>query len=101
MNHSIFIYIFIAALVSLLIRALPMTILRKQITNRFVRSFLYYVPYVTLAVTTFPAITEATKNPVAGYVALIVGIVVAWFRKNLFETAIVCCLSVLVMEFIL
>ncbi len=101
MNHSIFIYIFIAALVSLLIRALPMTILRKQITNRFVRSFLYYVPYVTLSVMTFPAITEATKNPVAGYVALIVGIVVAWFRKNLFETAIVCCLSVLVMEFIL
>lgn len=101
MNHSIFIYILIAALVSLLIRALPTTILRKQITNRFVRSFLYYVPYVTLSVMTFPAITEATKNPVAGYVALIVGIVVAWFRKNLFETAIVCCLSVLVMEFIL
>ncbi len=101
MNHSIFIYILIAALVSLLIRALPTTILRKQITNRFVRSFLYYVPYVTLSVMTFPAITEATKNPVAGYVALIVGIVVAWFRKNLFETAIMCCLSVLVMEFIL
>lgn len=101
MNHSIFIYILIAALVSLLIRALPTTILRKQITNRFVRSFLYYVPYVTLSVMTFPAITEATKNPVAGYVALIVGIVVAWFRKNLFETAIVCCLAVLLMEFIL
>ncbi len=100
MNHSIFIYILIAALVSLIIRALPTTILRKQITNRFVRSFLYYVPYVTLSVMTFPAITEATKNPVAGYLALIVGIIVAWFRKNLFETAIVCCLTVFVAEFI-
>ncbi len=99
MNHSIFIYILIAAVVSLLIRALPTTILRKQITNGFVRSFLYYVPYVTLSVMTFPAITEATKNPVAGYLALIAGILVAWFRKNLFETAIVCCLVVLVAEF--
>ena len=99
MNHSIFIYILIAALVSLIIRALPTTLLRRQITSRFVRSFLYYVPYVTLSVMTFPAITEATKNPAAGYAALLVGIVVAWFRKNLFETAIVCCLTVLVMEF--
>lgn len=101
MNRSIFIYILIAAVVSLIIRALPTTLLRKKITNRFVRSFLYYVPYVTLAVMTFPAITQATKNPAAGYAALVVGILVAWFRKNLFETAIMCCMTVLVLEFIL
>ena len=100
MNHSIVIYILIAAVVSLLIRALQTTLLRRQIENRFIRSFLYYVPYVTLSVMTFPAITEATKNPVAGYAALIMGILVAWFRKNLFETAIVCCLTVLLVEFI-
>ncbi len=99
MNHSIFIYILIAALVSLIIRALPTTLLRRQITSRFVRSFLYYVPYVTLSVMTFPAITEATKKPAAGYAALLVGIIVAWFRKNLFETAVVCCLTVLVIEY--
>ena len=99
MSRSIFIYIFIAAAVSLIIRAVPTTLLRRKITNRFIRSFLYYVPYVTLSVMTFPAITEATKNPVAGYAALIVGIIVAWFRKNLFETAIMCCLTVLVIEF--
>ena len=99
MNHSIFIYITIAALVSLLIRALPTTLLRRQISSPFVKSFLYYVPYVTLSVMTFPAITEATKNPAAGYAALLVGIIVAWFRKNLFETAVVCCLTVLVIEF--
>ncbi len=98
MSHSIFIYILIASVVSLLIRAVPTTVLRRQITNTFVRSFLYYVPYVTLSVMTFPAITEVTKNPAAGYAALIVGIIVAWFRKNLFETAIVCCLAVLLVE---
>ncbi len=101
MNHSIFVYILVASAVSLLIRALPTTLLRGQIKNRFIRSFLYYVPYVTLAVMTFPAITEVTKNPVAGYLALIVGIGVAWFRKNLFETAVLCCLTVLVAEFLL
>ena len=101
MQHSIFIYILIAAVVSLIIRALPTTLLRRQITNRFIRSFLYYVPYVTLSVMTFPAITQATKEPLAGYAALLVGIVVAWFRKNLFETAIMCCLTVLVFEMFL
>ena len=99
MNHSMFIYILIAAVVSLLIRALPTTLLRRQINNRIIRSFLYYVPYVTLSVMTFPAITEATRNPVAGYASLIVGILVAWFRKNLFETAIMCCLTVLILEY--
>ena len=101
MNHSIFVYILIAAAVSLVIRALPTTLLRRRIDNGFIRSFLYYVPYVTLSVMTFPAITEATKNPAAGYAALIVGIVVAWFRKNLFETAIACCVMVLIIEFLL
>ena len=101
MSRSIFIYILIAATVSLIIRAVPTTLLRRKITNRFIRSFLHYVPYVTLSVMTFPAITEATKNPVAGYAALIVGIVVAWFRKNLFETAVLCCLTVLITEMFL
>ncbi|MBO4266830.1 MAG: AzlD domain-containing protein [Lachnospiraceae bacterium] len=101
MNRSVFIYITIAAVVSLLIRALPTTLLRRQIRNSFVRSFLYYVPYVTLSVMTFPAITLATKNPPAGYAALIVGIIVALVRKNLFETAVMCCLTVLLTEFLI
>ena len=101
MQHSIFIYILIAAAISLLIRALPTTLLRRQINSRFIRSFLYYVPYVTLSVMTFPAITQATKVPAAGYGALVVGIIVAWFRKNLFETAIMCCITVLLFEMIL
>ncbi len=99
MSHSIFIYILIAAVVSLIIRALPTTLLRRQITNGFVRSFLYYVPYVTLAVMTFPAITKATSDPISGYAALVIGIIVAFIRKNLFDTAIMCCLSVLVIEY--
>lgn len=101
MTHNIWIYILVIAVVSLLVRALPVTIMRKKITNKFVKSFLYYVPYVTLSVMTFPAIIDATRVPLAGILALVVGIIVAWFRKNLFETAISCCLVVLIVEMFL
>ena len=98
MSHNIWIHILVMALVSLVIRALPLTAMRKEIKSPFIKSFLYYVPYVTLSVMTFPAIVEATKVPMAGILALIVGIIVAWVRKNLFETAISCCLVVLIVE---
>lgn len=101
MTHNVSIYILIMALVSLIIRALPVTVMRKQISSRFIRSFLYYVPYVTLSVMTFPAIIEATRVPLAGIVALIVGTIVAFWRKNLFETAVSCCAVVLIIEFFL
>jgi len=98
MTHSITIYILIMAVVSLIIRALPVTLMRKQIKSQFIKSFLFYVPYVTLAVMTFPAIIEATRNPIAGIVALIAGILVAFIRQNLFETAVTCCAIVLIIE---
>ncbi|MDD6193963.1 MAG: AzlD domain-containing protein [Lachnospiraceae bacterium] len=101
MNHNIYIYILIMAGVSYAIRVLPLTLIRKQIKNQFIQSFLYYVPYVTLAVMTFPAITEATQSPVAGGIALIVGIVAAWFGASLFQVAVSCCGVVFLLEFFL
>ena len=70
MKQNIWIYILVSALVSYLIRVTPLALIRREITNRTLRSFLYYVPYVTLAVMTFPAITEATQSPLAGLLAL-------------------------------
>ena len=101
MQHNVLIYIAIVVLVTYLIRVLPLTLIRKQIKNRFVRSFLYYVPYVTLAVMTFPAMVEATQSPVAGLLALICGILVAWFHGGLFEVAVVCCAITFVAELFL
>ena len=95
------IYIIVMALVSYTIRILPLTLIRKPIKNRFLRSFLYYVPYVTLAVMTFPAILHATSSPVAGLAALVLGIVAAWFGANLFQVAVGCCAVVLILEFFL
>ena len=62
MTHNNFIYIAVMALVSYAIRVLPLTLIRKPIKNQFIQSFLYYVPYVTLAVMTFPAIVEARSK---------------------------------------
>lgn len=101
MTRNIYVYILTAAAVSLLIRVLPLTLLRRQITNRFVRSFLYYVPYVTLAVMTFPAIVSATQSPAAGVAALLVGVVLAWLGAGLFPVAVSCCASVFLVEFLL
>lgn len=101
MDKNIYIYIIIMGVVSYLIRALPMTLLRKPIKNRFIKSFLYYVPYVTLAVMTFPAIINATQSPISGILALIVGIVTAAFGFNLIKVAVSCCVTVFVAEFVL
>ena len=98
MQRNIYMYIFVMFAVTYLIRVLPLTLIRKPIKNRFIRSFLYYVPYVTLAVMTFPAIIQATQQPLAGLCALAVGTVMAWMGAGLFPVAVACCLVVLVVE---
>ena len=79
-------------------KALPLVLIRRQIKNRFLLSFLYYVPYVTLAVMTVPAIINATSSPISGAIALVVGIVLAWLTGNLFIVASACAVAVFVVE---
>ena len=96
-----YLYILVMFLVSYAIRVLPLTLIRKPIRNSFIQSFLYYVPYVTLAVMTFPALVNATQSPAAGAVALVVGIVAAWCGASLFQVSVACCAVVLVLELFL
>ncbi len=98
MRGNVYIYIFTMALVSYLIRTLPLTFIRKQIKSRFIRSFLYYVPYVTLAVMTFPAIINATQSVYSGLLALVVGIIVAWIRADLLLVSVSACAVVFITE---
>lgn len=98
---NIWLYILVSAGVSYLIRATPLVLIRREITNRTIRSFLYYVPYVTLSVMTFPAIVEATQSPVAGMLALVAGAVLAWMGQSLFTVSVACCAVVLLSELIL
>lgn len=98
MTHNIYLYILVAGIVSTLIRTLPLTLIRGKIKNPFIRSFLYYVPYVTLAVMTFPAIITAPQAPIAGVLALIVGVIAAWKGLNMVGIATLCCIVVFVCE---
>ena len=99
MKHNIWIYIFVMFAVTFLIRALPLTLIRKKIKNVTLRSFLYYVPYVTLAVMTFPAIIDATNSPWSGLAALLVGVVAAYLGLSLFTVSLCSCFIVLAVEF--
>lgn len=101
MSGNIYIYILIMAAVSFAIRVLPLTLIKKPIDNRFIQSFLYYVPYVTLSVMTFPAIIHATQNTISGVAAFIVGIIAAWRGYDLFKVAVSCCSIVIIIELLI
>lgn len=100
MQTNIYIYIFVMALVTYLIRALPLTLIRKKIKNRYIRSFLYYVPYATLAAMTFPAILYATSNVLSAVFGLIVALFLAFRGKSLLTVACSACIAVFIVELI-
>ena len=98
---NIWLYILISALVAFLIRATPLVLIRREIRSRTLRSFLYYVLYLTMAAMTFPAILQATDSVWSGLAALVVGILVAWCSGSLFQVAVACCLVVFLAELFL
>lgn len=97
MNNT-YIYILIMALVTYLIRMLPLALIRKKITNKFFRSFLYYVPFVTLAVMTFPAILTATESVWSAAAAFAVAMIVAYCGGSLPVVATIACAIVFIVE---
>ena len=98
MRHNVYLYILGMWGISYLIRVLPLTLIRREITNKTIRSFLFYVPYVTLAVMTFPSILSATQTPVSAWLALVGGLALAWFGGSLFQVSVACCAIVFVAE---
>ena len=98
MTHEIYFYIAIMSAVTLAIKILPLILIRGEIKNVTFRSFLHYVPYVTLAVMTFPAITYATQSEISGLLALFVGVISAWLGVSLFRVAVICCVTVFFSE---
>ncbi len=96
--QSILLAILVMAGVTYLIRVLPLVLIRREIKSRTIRSFLYYVPYVTLSVMTFPAILSATSALVSALVALAVAVVLSLLRCKLPLVAMAACLSVFLVE---
>lgn len=99
--HNTWLYILVMFVAVYAVRVLPLTLIRKPIRNRFVKSFLYYVPYVTLAVMTFPAIVDASGAVWIGVLTLVAGIIAAWFGLGLFPVAAICCGIVFACSFLL
>lgn len=101
MRLDVLLYILVMALVTYLIRMLPLTLIRKKIENRFIRSFLYYVPYATLAAMTFPAILSATGSVISAALGFATALILAFRGKSLLTVAVFASAVVLVCELIL
>ncbi|KEF39228.1 putative membrane protein [Schinkia azotoformans MEV2011] len=98
MKASVVLYILMMATVTYIIRVLPLTLIRKEIKNTFIKSFLYYVPYVTLAVMIFPAILNATASQWSALIGFVVAIILAYLGGSLIKVSILSCLAVFVVE---
>ena len=95
---NIYLYIFAMALTTYLIRVLPLTLFRKPIRSRFVRSFLHYVPYACLTAMTFPAILTSTESLASGIAALTVAVFLAYRNKPLTVVAVAGSAAVLIAD---
>lgn len=94
-------YIFVMAAVTFAIRALPLVLFRKPVKSRYLKSFLYYLPYVTLAVMTFPAMMDVTHSWIAGLVSLVVSCIAAYFGVGLALVALIASGTVFVLQLFL
>lgn len=101
MQISIYLYILVMATVTYLVRAVPLLLARKEITNTFVRSFLYYMPYACLAAMTFPAILGATACLISGIAGFAAAAVAAYFERSILTVALIACAAVFLTEQIL
>ena len=95
---SIYIYVLVMAVTTYLIRALPLTLFKKPIRSRFLRSFLHYVPTACLTAMTFPAILTATDHVISGATGLIVGVLLALKNKSLIVVAVASCAAVFIVD---
>lgn len=101
MNTNVYLYILVMASVTYLIRVLPLTLIRKEIKNVYLKSFLYYVPYVTLAAMTFPAVLEATGNTWSAAAGFAAAVVFAYCGASLLKVSAAACICVLLVGFLL
>ena len=95
---SIYVYVLVMAVTTYLIRAIPLTLLKKPIKSRFLRSFLHYVPTACLTAMTFPAILYATDHMVSGAAGFVVGVLLALKNKSLIVVAVASCAATFLVE---
>ena len=94
-------YLAIMAGVTYLIRMIPLVFFRKKIKNRFVRSFLHYIPYAVLTVMTFPAVFYSTSYMISAIIGTAVAVMLAFLNRSLIVVAAGASLAVLICELVL
>lgn len=97
-TKSFFIYLIILSGSTYLIRAIPFAIIKEKINNRFVRSFLYYIPYAVLTAMTIPAIFYSTNWWLSAAVGLLLAIILSLKGKGLTTVAVAACAAVFAVE---
>lgn len=97
----IYLYILVMAVTTYLIRALPLTLFKKPIQNRFLKSFLHYVPSACLTAMTFPAILYATEHIISGAIGFVIGILLALKKQSLIVVAVASCAAVFLTELLI
>jgi len=97
-NTKFLIYLLFMAGVTYLIRMVPLVLVNKPIRNKYVLSFLYYVPYTVLSVMTVPAIFYATDSYISAIVGFLVAVIAALFKRSLVQVAVSSCVAVFVTE---
>ena len=98
---SIYAYILTMAVTTYLIRVIPLTVFRKPIKSRFLKSFLHYVPYACLTAMTFPAILTSTATLLSGAAALAVAVILAYRGKSLLTVSVAASAAVMITEWVL
>lgn len=102
MNNSMFfVYLLIVVLTTYLIRAIPFSLITKKVTNKYIKSFLYYIPYTVLAAMTIPAALYVTGSIYSSIAGLLVALIVAIKKSNLTLVAVSAVLGSLVVEIIM
>ena len=102
MSYKVFfIYLAVTAISTYLVRMIPLVLVKKEIKNKFILSFLYYMPYAVLSVMTIPAIFMATNYVVSAVVGFAVAVFLALKDKSLTTVAIAACVGVLATELVI
>lgn len=100
-NGKFLVYLLAMAGVTYLVRMIPMVLIKEKIKNRFILSFLHYIPYTVLSVMTVPACFYATGNPFSAIIGFGVAVVAAFFERSLIQVAVLSCIGVLGAELVM
>lgn len=99
--NNFWLYLLVMAGVTYAVRAIPLVAVKKKIKNRFLVSFLHYVPYAVLSVMTVPAIFYSTSSKISAAIGFFAAVAASYVEWGLLKVACVSCAAVFIAEFVM